>query len=112
MKNKFLFCAIAILLAATSQAQRARIEGGINLANISVTNDGRVDNANMLTSFRVGIIGDIPLASIVYLQPGIVYTAKARRFRMEHKAPVVITNKPSIHFTLKFRSTLFLKHLP
>lgn len=80
MKNKLFFCVLAtILLTETSKAQRARIEGGINFANISVTNDGRVNNANMLTSFRVGIIGDFPLASIVYLQPGIVYTGKGSK---------------------------------
>ena len=33
----------------------------------------------MLTSFQVGVIGDFHLGSIVYLQPGILYTGKGTK---------------------------------
>lgn len=78
MKMKISLIA-TILLAATVNAQKARIQAGLNLANVSVTDNGRVDEANMLTSFQVGIIGDIKLAPMVAFQPGIIYTGKGSK---------------------------------
>ena len=73
------FCVAAILCGSVANAQSARIVGGLNLANVSVTDNGRVDDANMLTSFQVGIIGDIHLASVMYLQPGVLFTGKGSK---------------------------------
>lgn len=71
--------AAAMLLTASGYAQSARVQAGVNLANVSVTDDGRVDDANMLTSFQVGIIGDIPLGTNLAFEPGIVYTGKGSK---------------------------------
>lgn len=71
--------AAAMLLTAGGYAQSARVQAGVNLANVSVTDDGRVDDANMLTSFQVGIIGDIPLGANLAFQPGIIYTGKGSK---------------------------------
>lgn len=75
----FSLCTTAIVFAITVNAQKARIQGGINLANISVTDNGRVDDSKMLSSFNVGIVGDIPLAPFVSLQPGVLYTGKGSK---------------------------------
>lgn len=74
-----IICAAAILCGTFTNAQNARIVGGLNLANVSITDDGKVDDAKMLTSFHLGIIGDFHLGSIVYLQPGILYTGKGSK---------------------------------
>jgi hypothetical protein len=82
MKIKFLaFCLAFCSLGATSVfAQSAvRLQGGINLANVSVTSNGRVNNANQLTTYQLGIVGDFHLGSIVYLQPGVLYTGKGTK---------------------------------
>jgi hypothetical protein len=80
MKMKTIaFFAAGLVLTAAAQAQKARIQGGINLANVSVTDNGRVDDAKMLSSFQVGIVGDFPLASIFSFQPGILYTGKGSK---------------------------------
>ncbi len=55
------------------------VKGGINLANVSVTDNGRVNDANSLTSFQVGITGDVLLGGPLYLQPGILYTGKGSK---------------------------------
>jgi hypothetical protein len=83
MKMKMKACLIAatIFLTASVKAQNARIEAGLNLANVSVTDNGRVDDANMLTSFRVGIVGDIKLAPMVAFQPGLYYTGKGSKLQ-------------------------------
>jgi hypothetical protein len=80
MKMKMLsFCTAAVLAAAVSNAQSGQIRVGINSANISVTDNGRVDEANALTSFQVGFIGDVSLGGPVYLQPGLVFTGKGSK---------------------------------
>lgn len=82
MKMKIsLFCIVSFLLTTTMYAQKARLQAGINLANISVTDNGRVDDSKMLSSFQVGIVGDFPLASIISFQPGILYTGKGSKIQ-------------------------------
>jgi len=85
MKKKVMIlclCSLS-LLALRSNAQNEKssaiIKGGVNFANVSVTNNGRVDDAKMLTSFQVGIQGDIYLAPILYLQPGVFFTGKGTK---------------------------------
>lgn len=63
-----------------SFAQKAQIRAGLNLANVSVTDNGRVDEANQLTSFQVGVLTDLSLGShYLSLQPGILYTGKGSK---------------------------------
>jgi hypothetical protein len=83
MKLKiFYLSAAAIILMSNANAQNAQIKAGVNLANVSVADDGSVDDANMLTSFQVGITGDVHLASILYLQPGIFFTGKGSKLEI------------------------------
>ena len=85
MKMKPFALATALLCTGLiSQAQKAQIRGGLNLANISTTENGRVNEANQLTSFQVGIIGEVPLGtSVLSLQPGLLYTGKGSK-RKKH----------------------------
>jgi hypothetical protein len=62
-----------------SQESGVILRGGLNLANVSVTDNGRVDDAKMLASFQVGVIGDIHVASILYFQPGLLFTGKGTK---------------------------------
>ena len=82
MKTKFL--AVVLFLTTISfysfaQESHAILRGGLNLANVSITSNGSVDDAKMLASFQVGIIGDIHVASILYFQPGLVFTGKGTK---------------------------------
>ncbi len=72
---------MAIIAAASVQAQKsfAILKGGVNSANITITNDGSVDNNKSLTSFQVGIIGDLYLAPFLSVQPGILWTGKGSK---------------------------------
>lgn len=80
---KFRHLSIAALLTVTtyaSQAQKVQIRGGVNLANVSVTNDGRVNESNQLSSFQVGFVADVPLVkNLLSLQPGVLYTGKGAK---------------------------------
>ena len=78
MKTKLIACITACLFTGlTSQAQILR--GGVNFANISITDDGEVDENKMLTSFQVGLSGDVKLTSCLYFQPGIYFTGKGSK---------------------------------
>lgn len=81
MKKKFItVCAAALVLSATAIGQGStQIKAGINLANVSTTDDGRVTDANQLTSFHVGLVSDIPLGSVLSFQPGILFTGKGAK---------------------------------
>lgn len=81
MKTKALLFLLATLFTITGAWSQSgvRIQGGINLANVTVTNDGRIDEAKQLSSFRIGVIGDMHLASLLYFQSGLVYTGKGSK---------------------------------
>ncbi|HWJ27887.1 MAG TPA: porin family protein [Flavisolibacter sp.] len=81
MKMKILSLITAgFLLASQSHAQSgARIQVGLNLANVSVTDNGKVNDANTLNSFQVGLVGDVRLGSVLYFQPGLLYTGKGSK---------------------------------
>lgn len=65
--------------ATNAQNTTPVLRAGLNLANVSITEDGRIDDAKTLTSFQVGIIGDINLSSFFALQPGLVLTGKGTK---------------------------------
>ncbi len=74
----FITVAACTLLAAgpvRSQVLRA----GINLANVSVTDNGNIERANMLTSFQVGLSEDIKIVPGFFFQPGIYFTGKGTK---------------------------------
>jgi len=68
-----------ILLNANAQKTSAILKGGLNLANVSITESGRIEDAKTLTSFQAGIIADINLCKFIALQPGLLVTGKGSK---------------------------------
>ena len=82
MKMKIVCIAASFFIAASSiQAQKcsAILKGGVNFANVSINDDGDIDDAKSLTSFQVGLIGDIHIAPFLSFQPGILFTGKGTK---------------------------------
>ncbi|HYH14707.1 MAG TPA: outer membrane beta-barrel protein [Flavisolibacter sp.] len=83
MKMRSVYVGAALLLSSflsASAQSGGQLRAGVNLANVSVTKDGHVDDAKMLTSFQVGFIGDFPLAgNLLSLQPGILFSGKGSK---------------------------------
>jgi hypothetical protein len=78
MKTKFI--ALASFLLVVNQVSQAQVlKGGINLANVSITNDGDIDDNKMLTSFQVGFTGNLKIAPFLFFQPGILFTGKGSK---------------------------------
>jgi hypothetical protein len=92
MKKKLLSAAVISMMSLGVMAQVRHststtsenqghffIRGGLNLANVSGTPNGRVNEANALKTFHVGVGWDIPLAEYFSLQPGLMYTGKGAK---------------------------------
>ncbi|OQP45754.1 porin family protein [Niastella populi] len=81
--KRFVYLFIFSSISVTSFAQKgsAWLKGGVNLANVSYNSDGEVDDANLLASFHVGIMGDISFAKILAIQPGIQFTGKGSKIQ-------------------------------
>lgn len=79
-QTSFLFILLAISTSTViAQKSSAILRGGLNLANVSTKSDGTADEANILTTFQVGIVGDLPVTSFFYIQPGILFTGKGSK---------------------------------
>jgi len=106
MRNKFLLVVLftlTISYSAFSQQSRAILKAGVNLANVSITDNGNIDDANMLTSFQVGLVGDIHVTSLLYFQPGLVFTGKGSKIEI---------GRPSENLYMKQTSNPFYIELP
>ena len=83
MKMKtIIFCsAFMSLLISEVNAQKssAVLKVGINLANVSINNNGNIDDAKTLTSFQAGIIGNFGIAPFLAIQSGLVFTGKGTK---------------------------------
>ena len=77
MKTR-LFSAFFLLFTCISVHSQL-LRAGLNFANVTITNDGTVDDAKMLTSFQLGFSGDIKMAPYLFFQPGIIFTGKGSK---------------------------------
>ena len=82
MKQKLiLFSIVSLFILSGTNAQKSSIilRGGLNLANVTISENGRVDDAKNLASFQAGFIGDVSLGQFVSLQPGLLVTGKGSK---------------------------------
>lgn len=82
MKQKsFLLCPFFFLITlCPTQAQKHTIlRAGLNIANVTITNDGDIDKANSLTSYQVGILADMKVIPMVSVQTGLLFTGKGSK---------------------------------
>lgn len=83
--KKLFICSLFTGLALSSQTTNAQgikfgIKGGVNMANITVSDDGDIDDNKSLTSFHVGGYVDLPLAPVLSLQAGVMLTGKGAKY--------------------------------
>lgn len=78
MKTKIIAVA-AVLLVVNTSSRAQVLRAGVNLANVTITNDGDIDNNKMLTSFQIGFTGNLKIAPFLFFQPGILFTGKGSK---------------------------------
>ena len=71
--------AVTLFSVAHAQKPSAFIKGGINFANISIKDNGATDDNKMLMGFHIGFQGDLPIAPVLSIQPGIFFTTKGSK---------------------------------
>ena len=81
LKETILCAASFCLFIVNAKAQKssAILKAGVNLANVSVTDKGGIDDAKTLTSFQVGIVGDLNVTPFLAIQPGLIFTGKGTK---------------------------------
>jgi len=112
MRTKLLLIvlfAVTIFNSAFSQQSRAIVKAGVNLANVSTSSDGNIDKANMLTSFQVGLVGDIHVTSVLYFQPGIVFTGKGSKIEIGRPEENLYAKQTSNPFYIEVPANLVIK---
>ncbi len=71
--KKVLF-GLVLTAAVLSTNAQVYVQGGLNLANITKTNDGQVEQNNVLPTFNVGILGRLELTKMFSLESGLLFT--------------------------------------
>lgn len=98
-----LFATLFACVSSYAQESSLYLKAGVNLANISTTSSGRIDDANMLVSFHAGIMGDIPLGKYLAIQPGLLFTGKGAKTQ---------TGKPGDNYYFKATSNPYYIEVP
>jgi len=77
---KKIIIAVAACLCLLALPMKAQIiKAGVNLANVTISKNGDIDNSRILTSFHAGISGDFRITSHLYFQPGVLFTGKGSK---------------------------------
>ena len=81
MKLKLLgvLCLLTVTIVASAQKSKVYVKGGVNFANVTVSNDGNIDDTKNLTSFHVGLLADVPFNDYLALQPSLLFTGKGAK---------------------------------
>lgn len=112
MKMKIVsVAAVLVISAASVQAQKsfAIVRGGVNLANVSISDNGSIDDAKSLTSFQAGIIGDIYVAPMLSFQPGLLFTGKGTKTEVGSTTDATYYRATSNPYYLEIPANLVVK---
>ena len=73
--------AFLVFVSSSINAQKGQavLHAGVNFTRVSLTNGGKYDASDILTTFQFGISGDYHLGSFFYIQPGLSYTGKGSK---------------------------------
>ena len=81
---KQLCMGVLLLFLGTSlSAQSLAVKGGLNLANVSISDDGEEEDfdTDNLTTFHLGLMADFPMGNVLSFQTGLIY--QNRGFKSE-----------------------------
>ena len=78
MKKLLIGLALATTATLSTKAQ-VYVQGGLNLANITKTNDGQTEKNNLLPTFNAGILTRFGLSTTFDLEAGILLTGRGAK---------------------------------
>jgi len=77
--KKLISTAFILAIAFTVKAQQTYVTGGVNLANITRTNDGETQKNNTLTTFNAGIMHRFKASPFFAVETGLLFTGKGSK---------------------------------
>lgn len=77
--KKVLAGMAVLFICANVNAQLFYAQGGLNLANITKTNDGHTEKNNMLATFNAGFMGRFGLSKEIDLESGLLLTGRGSK---------------------------------
>jgi hypothetical protein len=77
-KTIIVLLAITIISVTTTNAQ-VYLQGGLNIANISTSNDGQTQNSNAIGSFNAGFMGRFGISDFFDLETGAIFTGQGAK---------------------------------
>ncbi len=79
MNMKTMIMAVVFLAFVCGPAGAQTLRAGVNFANITISDDGDINDNKTFTSFQVGFNGNMKLAPFIFFQPGIILTGKGSK---------------------------------
>jgi hypothetical protein len=76
-KTLITLCIISFFI--TANAQKVYVQGGLNLANITTTNNGHTEKNNLLTTFNLGLISRFGISKVVDLESGLIFEGRGSK---------------------------------
>lgn len=70
---------LVLFVCSNLNAQLFYLQGGVNLANITKTNEGHTEKNNLLTTFNAGFMGRFGLSKTVDLESGLLITGRGAK---------------------------------
>ncbi len=77
--KKSILAIAVVAFTMGAKAQTFYVQGGLNLANITRTNDGQTEKNNVLPTFNVGFIGDFGLSTVIDIETGLLFTGRGAK---------------------------------
>lgn len=71
---KILLSGFILTFISLSASSQIYLQGGLNLANITRTNDGKTEKNNVLPAFNAGILGRWGLSKELDIETGLLFT--------------------------------------
>lgn len=78
MKKVFSVLIITVF-AFSASAQKTYVQGGLNLANITKTNNGETEKNNILPTFNVGLMHQFSLSNYAAIETGLLFTGRGSK---------------------------------
>lgn len=97
---------IVSLVATIGVKAQTYVQGGLNLANITSTNDGQTQKNNWLPSFNVGIMSRFGLSSTFDLESGLLFTGKGSKATANFGADYVTSKFNPLYLELPLNAVV------
>jgi len=99
---------IVSLLAKINSNAQSYIQAGLNLANITTTNNGQTQNSNLLPTFNVGIMSRFGISKTFDLESGLIFTGKGSKTTTNFGSDYVKTTFNPLYIELPLNAVIKL----